>query len=384
MLIAQQFASPIIEYLKAHDYRAQFGPVDVRLAREFGFCYGVDKSVKIAFETRKSYPDRRIFITAEIIHNEWINQTLRDMGIEFLQSDYIPDGVPISSLTPADVVILPAFGATTPLIEEVNRIGCILVDSTCGSVVHVWKRVEKFAQTGYTSIIHGRWRHEETDATRTRVLQFGGHYLIVRDIADARYVCDYMLNGGDRAAFLKRFESAVSPGFDPDKHLERVGTANQTTMMSSESLEIMQMFNKVMEQKMGAEALKDYVRSFNTICRATQDRQDAMFELINQNLDLMIIVGGFNSSNTSHLQEIGTHHCPSFHISGRDCIISADEIVHKPFNRREPIRATGWLPAGPLRIGFTGGASTPDSLIGEVIERVLELKGASIPEGLGV
>ncbi|GAB4314371.1 MAG: 4-hydroxy-3-methylbut-2-enyl diphosphate reductase [Candidatus Sumerlaeia bacterium] len=379
MLIAQRFTSPVIEFLKANDYQARFGDVEVYLAREFGFCYGVDKSVKIAFETRKSYPDRRIFITAEIIHNQWINQSLRNMGIGFLQSDYIPDGTPLSALTPRDVVILPAFGAPTPLVEALKHIGCLLVDSTCGSVVHVWKRVERFAREGYTSIIHGRRRHEETDATRSRVLQCGGHYLIVRDLNDAQYVCDYMLKGGDRTAFLERFRHAVSPGFDPDRHLERVGTANQTTMMSSESLEIMQMFNRVMEIKHGPQALKDYVRSFNTICRATQDRQDAARALVEKNLDVMLIVGGFNSSNTAHLQEIGSRYCPSYHIADSDCIVSAEEIVHKPYDSREPVRVCDWLPAGPIRAGFTGGASTPDSLIGDAIKRLLELKGVELP-----
>jgi 4-hydroxy-3-methylbut-2-enyl diphosphate reductase len=380
MLIAHQFSSPIIEYLKGHEYTVQLENVKLYLAQEFGFCYGVDKSVKYAFETRKSYPDKRIFITAEIIHNQWINEKLEDMGIQFLKSEYITDGFDLNDLTADDVVILPAFGAATPLVDQLKEIGCTLVDSTCGSVVHVWVRVERFAREGLTSIIHGRWQHEEIDATRSRVVQNDGHYLIVRDKDDAQYVCNYMLNGGNREEFLGRFAEAISPGFDPDKNLERVGTANQTTMMSSESLEIAQMFNKVMIEKNGEDSLSESVKSFNTICRATQDRQDAMADLVKNDLDLILIVGGFNSSNTSHLAEIGNHYCPSYHISDKNCIISADEITHKPHDRRIIQTTNDWLPEGPLSIGFTGGASTPDSLIGEVIERVLELKGVDIPK----
>jgi len=365
----------VIDRIKQADYEMTVGPLEIHLAREFGFCYGVDKAVDFAYQTRRRFPEKRIFLTTEIIHNPRVNRKLLDMGIAFLSGRY-KGAVGYDDIAPEDVVILPAFGASVQEVEQLRKRGCTVVDTTCGSVIHVWKRVEKYAREGFTAIIHGKYSHEETIGTSSRVLQFeGGHYLVVRDKDEAQLVCDFITGKVAPEVISAKFGKAISPDFDPVRDLQRVGVANQTTMLSSESLEIADMLKVAMTERYGAEAIGEHFRSFDTICSATQERQDAVYAMAEKNLDLILVVGGFNSSNTTHLIEIAGHYCPAFHIEDVAHIVSADTLVHKPWNSSETETATGWLPKLPARIGFTAGASTPNRAIGEVIERVVTLYG---------
>jgi len=369
--IQNVYSSPIIEAIKASGYTKKFGRFTIHLAKEFGFCYGVDRAVELAYETRRNFPQgKRIYLTTEIIHNPTVNANLSSMGIGFLSGPY--QSAAIESVSKDDVVIVPAFGTTVGQLVQLHDIGCTLVDTICGSVVNVWKRVEKYAQEGFASIIHGKYKHEETQATSSRVLQFpNGHYLIVLDIHEARYACDYILNGGNREAFLKKFANAISPGFDPDRHLERVGLANQTTMLSSESLEISKMFEEALTQKHGEGFVKGHFRSFDTICSATQERQDAIMQLRDLRPNVFLVVGGYNSSNTAHLQEIAMRDAPSFHIDRADCLLSESQIRHQPFGTKAEIINADWLPKGDVSIGITAGASTPNKVMGDVLERLV-------------
>lgn len=365
-VLATSYHSALVQQIKADSYRFVSGRITVHLAREFGFCYGVDRAVDYAYQATVRFPDRPVFLTGEIIHNPHVNEQLRAKGIRFL-SDPHEDG---TGLGPSDVVILPAFGVTIAEMVRLNDLGCTLVDTTCGSVLNVWKNVKRYAADGFTSIIHGKHYHEETRATASQV-GATGHYMVVLDQAEAGLVCDYIRGHGDRAALLARFTQAASPGFDPDVHLQRVGCANQTTMLSTESLHIGEMFRAAFTERYGVEALPDRFRAFDTICSATQERQDAILQLLDEaRLDLMVIVGGYNSSNTCNLARICADRVPTFHIADPDGLVSATEIRHRSVAERREITTAGWLPDGPLAIGLTSGASTPDNLVEAVIRRL--------------
>ncbi len=376
--IGSDYQSDVVEWFRNHDHFGRFGEVEVHLAREFGFCYGVDKAIDFAYQTRRRFPDRRIFLTAEIIHNPGVNQRLRELGVQFLAGRYRGE-FSYDDLRPEDIVILPAFGATVEEIAQLRERGCTLVDTTCGSVIHVWKRVEKYAQDGFTAVIHGKYSHEETRATSSRVLQFpGGHYLIVRDKKQTQLVCEFIRGKAPAEVLVEKLGKGMSPGFEPARHLVRIGVANQTTMLSSESLEIASMLRAALAERYGEEHIDEHFRSFDTICSATQDRQDAIHELGRKGMDLILVIGGFNSSNTTHLIEIASRYTRAYHIEDASDLISANEIRHKRWDRQEPERATDWLPAKrPLRVGITGGASTPNRSIGQTILRLLDLCGVS-------
>jgi 4-hydroxy-3-methylbut-2-enyl diphosphate reductase len=372
-VLQASYHSPLIDRIKASDYRLLEGRVSVYLAREFGFCYGVDRAIDYAYETLAKFPDRRIFITNEIIHNPQVNGRLRDLGVRFLDGAYA-GGLSVGEIQPGDVVIIPAFGTTSHELAELQKRGCLLVDTTCGSVMSVWKRVEAYSRDGFTSIIHGKYDHEETRATCSRAMQYsGGRYLVVRDKEQTGIVCRYISGAGDRGAFMKIFEKAASSGFDPDRDLGQIGFANQTTMLSSESMEIARLLREALCGRYGEQESAARFRHFDTICSATQDRQDAVCQLIKNGVDLMIVVGGFNSSNTGHLAEIASEFRPTFHIDGADCILSARRIRHKKPRQPEITETGDWLPAGKVRIGLTAGASTPNRMIEDVIRRVLEV-----------
>ena len=374
--LAESYHSDLVAGIKDNDYRYVAGRLTIHLAREFGFCYGVDRAVDYAYQTRKRFPDRPVLLTGEIIHNPHVNEQLRAQGIRFLTDP----GESIDALTRSDVVILPAFGVTIELLEQLVERGCTLVDTTCGSVLNVWKNVKRYAADGFTSIIHGKYWHEETRATASQALHgSNGHYLVVLNREEAAVACDYIRRNGDRAAFLARFEHAASPGFDPDLHLQRIGCANQTTMLSSESLEIGEMFRAAIRDRYGDSEAAARFRAFDTICSATQDRQDAIGALLEaQPLDLMIVVGGYNSSNTCNLARLCEPRLPTYHIAEPDCLLSAFEIRHKPVGAKDERVSTGWLPpAGDLAIGLTSGASTPDNLVGTVIRRLDDLANLS-------
>lgn len=370
----QDYHSDLIEEIRAGGNRLETDHCVIHLAKEFGFCYGVDKAVDFAYETRRKFPDRRIFLTAEIIHNPRVNRRLIEMGIEFLSGQYAR-GIRVEELQARDVVILPAFGVSLEELDRLKATGCVLVDTTCGSVVHVWKRVEKYARDGFTSVIHGKAEHEETLATASHARSGGaGHYLIVLDREEAGLVCDFIRDGGNIDGLRRHFEGKTSPGFDFGRDLERIGVANQTTMLSSESLEIADMIRSAMETRYGADHVQERFRSFDTICGATQERQDAVMEMMRQPPELMIVIGGFNSSNTNHLCEIAEQYCPTFHIEGPEGLLSPERIRHKPSAKdHPPVEAEGWLPPQrPLTVGVTAGASTPNRVVGEVIDRLLQ------------
>jgi len=365
--LAASYHSGLVAAIKDADYRFEAGRLTVHLAREFGFCYGVDRAVDYAYQARRRFTDRRIFLTGEIIHNPHVNDEIRALGVRFLSDA----GESVNALVPEDVVIIPAFGVTTALLENLVDRGCTLVDTTCGSVLNVWKNVRRYASQGYTSIIHGKYWHEETQATASQAHAGRGHSLVVLDRAEAQIACDYIRQGGDRARFLERFERAVSPGFDPDRHLERIGCANQTTMLSSESLLIGELFRDAIRDRYGEEEAKARFQAFDTICSATQDRQDAIASLLDQHrLDLMIVLGGYNSSNTCNLARMAAARVPTYHIAGPDALVSAAEIRHKPVGAAEETASGGWLGAGPVAVGLTSGASTPDSLVEATIRRL--------------
>ena len=373
--LRRDYHSELVRRARAEGYRLDWPGLTVRIAEEFGFCYGVERAVDYAYEARVRFPDRRLFVTGEIIHNPGVNRRLRELGYEFLDGAH-GSACGFDDLVPEDVVLIPAFGVTTAMLDRLRKSGCVLVDTTCGSVLNVWRNVENYARAGFTCFIHGKWNHEETQATASRALQHeNGHYLIVRDMGEAEAVAQHIERRGDRAAFLARFHHAVSPGFDPDRDLERLGAANQTTMLSSESVAIAERLRAAMVVRWGAEEAAARFRSFDTICSATQDRQDAVLRMMADPPDLMIIIGGFNSSNTGHLAELCAARVKTYHVEGADGLLDARCIRHKPVDSAELVVTEAWLPDRRVTVGLTAGASTPDREIGRLIGRLLELRG---------
>ena len=377
--LTADYHSGIVEALKSNDYRLRVGPLTFRLAREFGFCYGVDRAVEYAYETRTKFPDRRLFLVGEIIHNPHVNQKLRDMGITLLANREDGD-FDFSNVTPDDVVIMPAFGVTIRDFERLRGIGCVLVDTTCGSVLNVWKRVESYARDGFTAIIHGKHYHEETKATASQVMKYPvGRYLVVFNMDEARLICDFIEGKGDLATLETKFRSAVSPGFDFERDLARVGLANQTTMLSGESLAIAEEVRKSVVRRYGAETAEQHFRSFDTICSATQERQDAVLALLQEPLDVMVVVGGYNSSNTCHLAAlVHQHRIPVYHIEDADAVdVAAGTIRYQPIGTKVEAVSPGWLGASTI-IGITAGASTPNNKVGETIARISAVAGVEL------
>lgn len=365
-----EYQSHLIQEIRQNNYRLERGDVTILLAEAFGFCWGVERAVAMAYETRQHFPGDRLWITNEIIHNPSVNQRLREMEVNFI--DVVNGEKDFSDVAKGDVVILPAFGASVEEMQLLNDRGCTIVDTTCPWVSKVWNSVEKHKKKEHTSIIHGKYNHEETIATSS----FAGTYLIVLNMAEAQKVCDYILHGGDRQEFLDYFANAHSAGFDPDQDLVRLGVANQTTMLKSETEMIGKLFEKTLLQKYGPIELNNHFMSFNTICDATQERQDAMFDLVEEDLSLMVVIGGFNSSNTTHLQEIAVEHgIPSVHIDSGDRIGPGNRVEHKPLGKDLEVLEP-WLPAGKITVGVTSGASTPDKVVEEVMKKILAIKEA--------
>jgi 4-hydroxy-3-methylbut-2-enyl diphosphate reductase len=370
-MLAESYHSGLIDRIKADNFSYHAGRLTIRLAREFGFCYGVDRAVDYAYQTRRRFPDRPVYLTGEIIHNPHVNDQLRAMGIQFLSDP----GHEVDRLGPEDVVILPAFGVTVAMLQQLERRGCTLIDTTCGSVLNVWKNVRRYAEGGYTSVIHGKMWHEETQATASHAVAYGGRFLVVFDDRETGLVCDYIRGRGGRDELLKRFSSAASAGFDPDRDLLRIGLANQTTMLMSESLAIGEMLKAAMAERYGEDDLGVHYQAFDTICSATQDRQDAVVALLAETPpDLMIVIGGYNSSNTCNLARICAAKRPTFHIADPGCLLSPAEIRHRPVGAKGEVTSTGWLPStGPVIVGLTSGASTPDNLVGAAVEKIAAL-----------
>ena len=384
-LIDLEYQSALVEHMRSEGYRGVFGDITVRLAKEFGFCYGVDRAIDYAYETRHKFPDRRIRLVGEIIHNPHVNQRIRDMGMDFIRPG--DDGAfDFSELTARDVVVLPAFGVTVQDLASLRQIGCVLVDTTCGSVLLVWKRVESYAQDGFTSVIHGKHYHEESRATASQVSRHeGGRYIIVRNMGEADLVCDYIADRPGRLsrdAFIELFAAKATVGFDPDVDLRMIGVANQTTMLANESLAIGARIHDAMVEGFGEEHAENHFRSFGTICSATQERQDAIEAMMKEGApDIMIVIGGYNSSNTDHLAHLCRQFTTTYHIEDAACIdLEKGTVRHKPdVGSATPQEVvTDWLPEGPFHLGMTAGASTPNNKIGEALLRVLEIRGVEI------
>ncbi|MEX0979617.1 MAG: 4-hydroxy-3-methylbut-2-enyl diphosphate reductase, partial [Gemmatimonadota bacterium] len=352
-LIDAEYHSALVEQIRAKGYQQTLGDVTVRLAEEFGFCYGVDRAVDYAYETRHKFPDKRIYLVGEIIHNPHVNQRMQEMGIEFLFPD--DEGTfDFSHITGDDVVLLPAFGVTLQDFARLKEIGCVLVDTTCGSVLHVWKRVEGYARDGFTAVIHGKYTHEESRATASQVNKHpGGKYLIVRDMDEAKLVYDYVAGRPERLsreAFQEHFRKKATEGFDPDRDLLKVGVANQTTMLANESMAIGARLREAMVEGKGEAYAEESYRSFGTICSATQERQDAVIKLMQDPPDMMIVIGGYNSSNTNHLAHMCQEYTTTFHIEDAACIdLEAGTIRHKPELDKDAPESleSEWLPDGP-------------------------------------
>ncbi|MFN6564618.1 MAG: 4-hydroxy-3-methylbut-2-enyl diphosphate reductase [Nostoc sp. ChiSLP01] len=369
--LQSEYQSNLIQEIRDRNYTLQRGDVTIRLAQAFGFCWGVERAVAMAYETRQHFPTESIWITNEIIHNPSVNRRMQEMEVKFIPVEANQKDFSVVDI--GDVVILPAFGASVQEMQILHEKGCKIVDTTCPWVSKVWNTVEKHKKVDYTSIIHGKYKHEETVATSS----FAGKYLIVLNLSEAEYVANYIINGGNREEFLKKFAKACSPGFDPDRDLERVGIANQTTMLKGETEQIGKLFERTMLQKYGPTELNQHFQSFNTICDATQERQDAMLEIVEDNLDLMVVIGGFNSSNTTQLQQIAIERgIPSYHIDSVERIQSSNSIEHRQLNGQLTV-TENWLPDGEIVVGITSGASTPDKVVEDVIERIFALKATA-------
>lgn len=378
--VAIHYKSSIVERLRDLHGELVIGNTTLRLAQQFGFCYGVERAIDLAYASRKVFPQHRIFLIGEIIHNPEVNRQLVDMGIvslpwQELSADY-------DNLTAEDVVIVPAFGAPTAFMDKIDSKGCYIVDTTCGDVMKVWRRVRSYAKDGITSIIHGKAGHEETRATASRAMgeDRNGHYLIILTLEHTDYVCEYIAGRGNREAFLEKFADAISPGFDPDLHLTMIGVANQTTMLKSETEEIQNRIKAAITKRDGH---ADRFQMFDTICGATQERQDALFDMLRKPMDVLFVVGGYNSSNTTHLVEIGEQSLPTFFIRNADCLQSLEQIVHYDLHAKEEIRSAYpafLLGEKPTVIGVTAGASCPNNLIEDTIVKVFSMRGISLDQ----
>ena len=386
-IIESEYHSSLVQTIRREGYRKTYGDVTVRLAEEFGFCYGVDRAIDYAYQTRHKFPDRQIHLVGEIIHNPHVNRRMKEMDIEFIYPD--DDGrFDFDHITQDDVVLLPAFGVTKEAFEDLKERGCILVDTTCGSVLLVWKRVESYARDGFTAVIHGKHKHEESRATASQVRKHDdGKFLIVRDMDEAMLVHDYIAGRPDalsREEFLERFAHKASEGFDPDRDLQRFGVANQTTMLANESLAIGDKLREAVVERYGEDYAEENYRSFGTICSATQERQDAVLEMLQDPPEMMVVIGAYNSSNTNHLAHMCRQYTTTYHIEDSRCIdVDAGTIRHKPeLDVDAPERTqSAWLPDGPFELGITAGASTPNNKIGDALVRVLQVRGHS-PEDM--
>jgi len=376
--VESHYRSPLVEKIKSRGGTLTVGNTALRLAKDFGFCYGVERAIDLAYAARKVFDEKKVYLLGEIIHNPEVNRQLLEMGIISIPLGQQEETV--ATLSSDDVVIVPAFGAETKLMNIIKARGCSIVDTTCGDVMSVWKRVRGYATQGVTSIIHGKAVHEETRATASRAMgdKGTGHFLIVLTLDDIDFVCGYIRHGGDKEAFLKRFDKdAHSVGFDPDIHLHRVGVANQTTMLKSETEEVQRRVRQAVVDRDGEELAQQNYQVFDTICGATQERQDALFDMLKKPMDVLLVVGGYNSSNTTHLVEIGEQQLPTFFIRNAECLQSLEQIVHFDLHSKTETKSYSQKLAGKddIVVGITAGASCPNNLIEDTIKRVFTLRG---------
>jgi 4-hydroxy-3-methylbut-2-en-1-yl diphosphate reductase len=380
--VLSHYRSSLVERIRSSGHVLSAGNLTIKLARQFGFCYGVERAIDLAYAARKVFPEQPIYILGEIIHNPEVNDQIRAMGIKFLSGK--EKDADLGELKKGDIVIIPAFGTEVSMRQQLEAKGCRFVDTTCGDVMSVWKRVRQYSKDKVTSIIHGKAWHEETKATSSQAMaNGGGHYLVVFTLNETDYVCDYILRGGDKTAFLEKFKGAYSDGFDPDIHLKAIGVANQTTMLRGETEEVQRRLRRAMAQKYGEAQIDRHFRFFDTICGATQDRQDALEKLLQDPPDLLLVIGGYNSSNTSHLAEMGEAKLPTYFIKNAAKMKSDQAILHYDQHKHEEIETRNWLPPGPVTVGITAGASCPNNLIEDAIRRLFDLRGISVQELLG-
>lgn len=388
--IEKVFASRLVDHVREHDFRLDLGALQLRLPRRFGLCHGVERAIQLAHETRLHYPDARLFLTDEIVHNPAVNRRLQQLGYRYLGGRYA-DGATIDALGPDDVVVLPAFGAETPLIDRLRERGVQFVDTTCGEVMTVWKRVREYARDGFTTVIHGAPQHQETRATLSRAdhedpflpqrLDARGAWIVVRDIGDARALARFIAGRDSAETLRERFDGCLSPGFDPASDLRRVGIANQTTMLAGETLKVQEIVRLAFVERYGEQGAATRLRLADTVCSATQDRQDALLALIDEPLDLLLVVGGYNSANTTHLAELArAHGVAAFHIEAAQCLHDRRTLHSWDAAARREMPVPGWWPAhAPVCIGVAAGASTPDARIGEVLLRLAQLADVAVP-----
>jgi len=367
------FESDLVAFLSAsgEPMRSANGRLHVYVARHYGFCHGVIRAIRMALDTSEKYRGRRIFLLGQIIHNPYVNDQLRQRGVTILA---IPWESHIAGIKTEDVVIVPAFGVSVEVMRRLTDTGATLVDTTCGEVMSVWKRIGRYNTADVTTIIHGKVGHEETIATSSRALRF----LMVKDPAEAERVAAY-IRSGDPALAVSLLATlprgAYSADFDPAQHLQHVGMAAQTTMYSSEFLKVSDTIRQAMAERYGDEVSERF-HELDTICSATQERQDAV-DVLARRSDVMLVVGGYNSSNTGNLAHVASQYTATYHIQGPG-LIAAAAIRHQPYGKKDEITTTGWLPDRPsLTIGITSGASTPDSVLEDVLNEVLALDAAT-------
>lgn len=379
--VENDYRSRVVDYIRHSGNCLSANGLTIKLAKAFGFCYGVERAIDLAYASARHFKDRKIYLLGEIIHNPEVNDQLNELGITSLTEDK-EKGWDLSHISEEDVVIVPAFGSPVDVMAQIKEIGCFMVDTTCGDVMSVWKRIKQYKKEHVTSIIHGKATHEETKATSSRALSEDGdgHYLVVYDLKETDYVCNYIRHGGDKQDFLKKFEGSYSPGFDPDLHLQAVGVANQTTMMRGETEEVQRRLMKAIEDRYGKQELNNHFRFFDTICGATQERQDALSVMLKQPMDLLVVVGGYNSSNTSHLAEMGEKVLPTYFIKNGEKMESPRRIHH--YNQHIGVEeiSENWLPDGQVTVGITAGASCPNNLIEDAITRLFEFRGVNVIE----
>lgn len=359
-----------------------FGPVKFHIARHFGFCYGVENAIEIAYKSLEESNGKRVFLLSEMIHNPNVNEDLKSRGVRFIREHNGRQLIPWEDLRSDDVVIVPAFGTTIEIQEILKQHGIdpYLYDTTCPFVEKVWNRAEALGKKDYTIIVHGKYNHEETIATFSHSIQ-NSPTVIVRNIEETQKLCDIILGKEAFSEFYSLFENKFSNGFDVTKDFKKVGVVNQTTMLATETQAIADLIKQTMENKYGKEKIKEhYADTSDTLCYATYDNQQATMGLLNSNADFAIVVGGYNSSNTSHIVELCEEKLPVYFISGEDKIISENEISHFDIHSQSEKTTTGWLVKNhkPTEIILTSGASCPDAILDEVLQKIVSFFPGSV------
>lgn len=394
--IPEFYRSPIISEVKAKRKAADprkrdfspsyldFGPVKFWIARHFGFCYGVENAIEKSYKALSENPGKRIFLLSQMIHNPGVNEDLQSHGIRFIQNTAGENLIPWEEINSEDIVIIPAFGTSVEIVEKLKSLGVETdqYNTTCPFVEKVWNRAEKLGQQEHTIIIHGKHKHEETRATFSHSRQ-NAPSLIIKDMYEAKFLGDYILGKHNTSEFHDYFAGKYSEGFDPEKHLEKIGVVNQTTMLATETQQITDYLRSTMIEKYGEADIKNHIADTrDTLCYATNDNQSATYGLMEQDADLAIVVGGFNSSNTTHLVELLEQKFPTLFIRNEMDLVDFEQVNCYDIHKHEIIR--GMLPeksTTPLKVIVTSGASCPDAIVDRVMQRILELYGSEVHVG---